>query len=221
MEDFTNNENENISDETQNPKKTENVEFEEIAQNTENIETASVEDTPKFNFKKEILDWTVSIVVAVILALVIRTYIFTLVKVDGPSMNPTLTHGDTLYTNRFFYTPKNGDIIIFRPPNSPQTPYVKRVIAVGGQTVDIDSFTGDVYVDGQMLKEDYIKEPLRSAGTMTYPCTVPEGHIFVLGDNRNNSRDSRDKSVGFIPVENVIGKASFRLLPIKSIGSLY
>ena len=229
MEEFKNNQNdaqdaENIENQEVTADFEENgIDMDSISVQVEEVEaTASVaEDAPKFDLKKEIMDWGVSIVVAVIIALIIRTYVFTLVKVDGPSMNPTLTHGDTLYTNRFLYTPKNGDIIIFRPPNSPKTPYVKRVIATAGQTVDIDSFTGDVTVDGNVLDEPYIKEPLRSAGNMDYPCTVPEGHVFVLGDNRNNSRDSRDASVGLIPEDNIIGKALFRLLPVSGFGSLY
>ena len=226
MAEMNNNQNEiHNSDNTENFENQETTPQTEESVNTaevETIETTGVaEDAPKFDLKKEIMDWGVSIVVAVIIALVIRTYIFTLVKVDGPSMNPTLTHGDTLYTNRFLYTPENGDIIIFRPPNSPKTPYVKRVIATAGQTVVVDEITRTVIVDGETLDEPYIKEPLRSAGNMQYPCTVPEGYIFVMGDNRNNSRDSRDASVGLVPIGNVIGKAVFRLLPLSDFGSLY
>ncbi len=193
-----------------------------LPEDLENLNNDALEEQKnKTNIKKEIKDWVVSIVIAVLVALVIRTYIFTLVKVDGPSMNPTLTHGDVLYTNRFMYEPKCGDIIIFRPPNSPKTPYVKRVIAVAGQTVTVNAQAHTVIVDGKVLSEDYIKEPLLSAGTMQYPVTVPEGYIFVLGDNRNNSRDSRDATVGLVPVDNVIGKALFRILPLNNIGGLY
>ncbi len=185
------------------------------------IQEENITEGKKFNWKKELMDWVVSIVIAVIVALIIKTYIFTLVKVDGPSMNPTLTHGDTLYANRFLYSPEVGDIVIFRPPHSPKTPYIKRVIATEGQTVVIDGISGTVTVDGVVLKEDYIAEPLLSAGNITYPCVVPEGHIFVLGDNRNNSRDSRDATVGVVPEDNIIGKAVFRILPLKEFGSLY
>ena len=206
-------------------KKDENKDFDTESSKEYDIEQIDnaplVEDAPKYNLKKEILDWVVSIVVAVIIALVIRTYVFTLVKVDGLSMSPTLSHGDTLYTNRFFYTPKNGDIIIFRPPNSVNTPYVKRVIATAGQTVVVDAGNHTVTVDGKVLDEPYIKEPMMYQGNMRYPCTVPEGYVFVLGDNRNNSRDSRDASVGLIPLSNVIGKATLRLLPLADFGSLY
>ena len=174
-----------------------------------------------FNWKKEVLDWVVSIALALIIALLIRKYVVTLVKVDGPSMNPTLTHGDTLFTRRIFYKPEVGDIIIFRPPNSPKTPYVKRVIALEGQTVDIDRETGGVTVDGVLYDEPYILEPIRRHGDMEFPFTVPEDTVFVLGDNRNNSHDSRDSDVGAVPVKNIIGKAQIRLLPFSSFGSLY
>ena len=200
--------------------------FENNDMQNENVnqpETDVVEEeqTPSGNkVVKEILDWIKYLIIAVIIALIIRTYIFTLVRVDGASMNPTLTHGDTLYANRFMYEPEAGDIIVFRPPNSPKTPYIKRVIATEGQVVDIDPFSRKVSVDGVVLEEDYIKEPMLSGGNMQYPCTVPEGHIFVMGDNRNNSLDSRTATVGFVPVDNVIGEAVFRLLPIKGIGVL-
>ena len=191
----------------------ENADDGEIEQTEETDET---DEESKINWKKEVLDWIVSIAIAIIIALVIRTYVFTLVKVDGPSMNPTLTHGDTLYTNRFFYTPKNGDIIIFRPKNSPETPYVKRVIATEGQTVEIDEFSGDVIVDGKIIDEDYILEPLVSDGNMQYPCVVPENHVFVLGDNRNRSSDSRHYLLGGIDERLIIGKAVFRIFPGKN-----
>mgnify|MGYP000260011182 FL=1 len=191
--------------------------------NTEQTTAVPADVKPPFNWKKEALDWVTSIAVALIIALLIRRFVFTLVRVDGPSMNPTLTHNDTLFTSRLMYTPKVGDIIIFRPPASPKTPYVKRVIATEGQTVDIDPLTGTVTVDGKAYDEPYIAEPIQPSrmGDMEYPFTVPEGTVFVLGDNRNNSHDSRDSDVGAVPVKNIIGKAQFRLLPLSTFGSLY
>lgn len=184
-------------------------------------EQETVEEKNTFNWKKEILDWVISIALALAIALLIRRFVFTLVRVDGPSMNPTLTHGDTLFTRRIMYSPKVGDVIIFRPPNSPDTPYVKRIIALEGQTVDIDERTGAVSVDGVVYDEPYIQEPIRRMGDMQFPYTVPKDSVFVLGDNRNNSHDSRDSDVGAVPVENIIGKAQIRLLPLDSFGSLY
>ncbi len=188
----------------------------------ENVSTTAVTEQPKqLNWKKEAADWVLSIAVAIVLALLIRRFVFTIVRVDGPSMNPTLSHGDTLFTTRLMYKPKVGDIVIFRPPASPKTPYVKRIIALEGQTVDIDPLTGDVSVDGKVYDEPYIKEPIQRMGDMEFPYTVPKDTIFVLGDNRNNSHDSRDSDVGAVPVENIIGKAQIRLLPISTAGSLY
>lgn len=187
-----------------------------------NVEQSTeVEAEKPVNWKKEAFDWVFSIAVALIIAMLIRHFVFTIVKVDGPSMNPTLTHGDRLFTRRLLYKPAVGDVIIFRPPNSPSTPYVKRIIALEGQTVDIDPLTGAVSVDGKVYDEPYIKEPITRMGDMEFPYTVPEGCVFVLGDNRNNSHDSRDTDVGAVPEENIIGKAQFRILPFSTFGSIY
>ena len=162
--------------------------------------------------------------------MIIKNFIFTLVKVDGASMNPTLTHGDRLFTRVIGYSkPQAGDIIIFHPPISkdnknPQKDiaYVKRVIAVEGQTVDID-YDGNVIVDGKVLSEDYIKEPIDTRYLMTteFPFEVPKDTVFVLGDNRNNSHDSRSDDIGAVPLDNIMGKAQFRLWPLTSFGGLY
>ena len=186
----------------------------------ENVSDEVVEKAPAKNPAKEVLDWVISIALAIIIALVIRNYVFVLVKVDGQSMVPTLQHGEYLYTNRFFYKPANGDIVIFTPPNDHRVKYVKRVIATAGQTVVVDGVNHTVTVDGKVLDEPYINEVMMSAGNMEYPCTVPEGYIFVLGDNRNHSKDSRDRSVGLVPVDNVTGEAVFRLWPLSEFGKI-
>jgi len=183
----------------------------------------------KTNIKKEIIDWVVSIAVAVVIALVIRTFVFTMVRVDGESMDPTLAHGDTLFTQIIGYTPKQGDIVIFHPsisetdrsPNK-KIAYVKRVIALEGQIVEITP-DGDVAVDGKVLKEDYIADKIRTyvPGGTQFPFEVPEDTIFVLGDNRNRSHDSRSADVGAVPLDNIIGKAQVRVFPFKTMGSLY
>lgn len=198
--------------------------------NEEFVQETPVEETqaPKKNIWKEILDWVVSIAVAIVIALVIRNYVFTLVRVDGASMDPTLAHGDTLFTRIIGYTPAQGDIVIFHPPISEtdrkpnkDTAYVKRVIALEGQEVDITP--EGVTVDGELLEEDYILEEMNVIvpNSIEYPFVVPEDTIFVLGDNRNNSHDSRSKDVGAVPLENIIGKAHIRLLPFSTFGSLY
>lgn len=206
-------------------------EFENKSQeNSEEIIEEVIEETfeeeieePKKGVLREILDWLICIVVAVAIALVIRNYVFTLVNVSGHSMDPTLNDRDVLYVNRFMYEPEVGDIIVFKPKNSPETPYVKRVIALEGQVVEFDYDTGSVTVDGEVYDEDYILEPIDALhfGNMTYPFTVPEDHVFAMGDNRNNSSDSRLTSVGAVSEESIIGKAIFRIFPLGQFGSLY
>lgn len=177
-------------------------------------------EPPKKSAKREVLDWIISIVAALAIAFLVREYVFTIVRVDGPSMQPTLEDSDILFVNRFFYEPKNGDIIIFHPITNSEVAYVKRVIAVEGQEVNIDPREGTVYVDGVELKEDYIKAPLKSAGKQNkYPMVVPADHVFVLGDNRNNSTDSRD--LGPVSHESIMGKVIFRILPFDEFGSVY
>lgn len=174
-----------------------------------------------FNWKKELLEWTQAIVIALVVALVLRTFVFTLVRVSGSSMEPTLHNNDRLVVRRFMYTPKRGDVIILRPPMHKDTPYIKRVVALPGETVDIDFENHIVYIDGKPIKEEYINEPTARPGNMQFPLTVEEDTVFVLGDNRNNSRDSRYSDVGLIPYDSIMGRASFRIWPLNQLGSFY
>ena len=195
----------------------------ESHQEEENHGAEEASDTNESKEKKgksmgrEILEWVISIGLAVVLALGIRTFIFTLVLVDGHSMDPTLNHHDRLVVTRLGYEPKDGDIIVFHPACEPQSAYVKRVIATEGETVCIDYNTNTVYVNGVALAEDYIKEPMEYRGP-DGEVTVPENCVFVMGDNRNNSKDSRASEVGFVTEESIVGKAQVRLWPLSSIG---
>ena len=163
-------------------------------------------------------DWGISIVAAVVMALLIRTFIVELYIVDGPSMRPTLQHEERLVVSKFIYkirNPEKGEILIFRYPRDPSRDFIKRVIAVGGDTIEIKE--GRVYVNDQMLKEDYILEKTRTE----YPkVTVPEGTVFVMGDNRNNSDDSRFADVGFVPLDLIKGKAMLVFWPFDNFKSL-
>lgn len=173
------------------------------------------EEVVKKSWQKEALEWVVSIAIAVVLALVIRQFIFTVVRVDGASMEPTLQHNDRLIVWRLGYTPENGDIIVLHQANHP--PYIKRVIANEGQTVDIDFARHIVYVDGVALEEEYIAEPTALSGDMRFPVTVGEDQVFVLGDNRNNSRDSRFSDVACVRYDDILGKAVLRFFPFNKI----
>lgn len=157
------------------------------------------------NFWEEAKDWTISIIVAVALALFIRTFIVELYMVEGPSMQPTLVNSERLVVSKFIYRfqqPVKGDVVVFRYPSDPSRDFIKRVIATAGDTIEIRD--GRVYVNGQQLNETYILEKSRGS----YPLsTVPDGSIFVMGDNRNNSEDSRFAKVGFVPLHLLKGKA--------------
>lgn len=169
---------------------------------------------------KELADWVVVIAAALAITFVIRSFVFTMVVVEGPSMQNTLMTGDRLAVVRLGYEPKVGDIIVFYPNGDKTRPYIKRVIAVEGQTVDIHN--GDVYVDGALIEEDYLGSPTTENGNQTYPLTIPEGYLFAMGDNRQHSLDCRNTSVGLVDYDDIVGKAWLRLFPFDSrFGSLY
>ena len=132
-------------------------------------------------------------------------------------MVPTLQEGDRLLVaNPMFYNDfKYGDIVVLTKESFLSEPIVKRVIAVGGQTVDIDFDSGSVYVDGVLLKEDYINELTFTTDGTEFPVTVPEGSVFVMGDNRNHSNDSRDANLGTVDTRHMIGKAVAVIFPGK------
>ena len=170
---------------------------------------------------EEFFDWVETTLFCMILAIVVLTYLFQEVQVDGTSMVPTLQDGDRLVTSSLFYTVEPGDIVVINREDG-QEPLIKRCIAVAGRRVDIAFDAGIVYVDGQALEEDYVNTPTNrhSGNLIDFPCTVPEGHIFVMGDNRNNSLDSRYVEVGMIDLDNVFGEVIFRLLPLDRFGAL-
>jgi len=170
------------------------------------------------NGMQELKDWVVSIVIAIALALFIRHYIVELYIVEGPSMLPTLSHGERLVVNKFIYsfrTPEKGEILVFRYPRNPDRDFIKRVIAVPGDTVRIRD--GQVFVNNALLNENYILEQTRGSQP---DATVPPGHYYVMGDNRNNSEDSRFADVGFVPHELIKGKAVAIFWPLNNIKAL-
>jgi len=190
-----------------------NFENNEIPEINEAVET---QEPSKKSWKKEALDWIASIAAAIIIALLIRNFVFTMVEVEGESMYPTLNDGDRLFTQIIAYNnPKQGDIIIFNPslseydrePNK-KIAYVKRVIAVEGQTVELTP-DGGVMVDGEVVTEDYISEPIKTItpNGVEFPFVVPEDTVFVLGDNRSASEDSRMADVGNVKRSEIYGKA--------------
>ena len=165
---------------------------------------------------RDLYEWVQSLVGSVLVVVAIFTFVIRMMGVDGHSMLNTLQHGDRLLVvnSMLYHDYKYGDIVILRKNGVfDDDPIVKRVIAVEGQTVDIDFAEGIVYVDGEVLEEDYIREPTYTAEGTEFPLTVPEGSIFVMGDNRNGSSDSRDYRLGTVDTRYVIGKAAFLIFP--------
>lgn len=165
---------------------------------------------------RDLYEWVQSLVGSVLIVVAIFTFVIRMMGVDGHSMLNTLQHGDRLLVvnSMLYHDYKYGDIVILRKNGVfDDDPIVKRVIAVEGQTVDIDFAEGVVYVDGEALEEDYIREPTYTAKGTEFPLTVPEGSIFVMGDNRNGSSDSRDYRLGTVDTRYVIGKAAFLIFP--------
>ena len=165
-------------------------------------------------------DWTKSIISVIFVVLIILTFFFRIVNVDGTSMYSTLYDGDKLFVSSFLYTPTDGDIVIISHGQYLDEPIVKRVIATEGQTLKIDFDKEKVYVDGKELNEPYVSSEL-IPGDAKIPEVIPEGKIFVMGDNRYVSKDSRYVEVGLINVKDVIGKAQFTLFPFNHAKYLY
>ena len=167
-------------------------------------------------------EWLEALSSSLIVVVLLFTLLFRIVNVSGPSMLPTLQDNDRVLLTSYFYRPQPGDVVVITHTSKLQEPIIKRVIALENQTVDIDFETGTVYVDGQALDESaYIANGITTQPSdYTYPLTVPEGHLFVLGDNRAVSKDSRNSSVGMIDERYVLGKAELVVFPFSRFGKI-
>ena len=168
----------------------------------------------ELTFKDKIIinvyDMASVLAVAVVTIMLIFTFVFRVVGVEGTSMVPTLQHKDYLIVSAFDKEPAYGQVVIITQPNYFDQPIVKRIIATENQVVDINFATGDVYVDGVLLDEPYINNRTVNNEGVSFPVTVPEGHVFVMGDNRQGSTDSRSEKIGFIHEDYILGVAKFK-----------
>lgn len=161
--------------------------------------------------RRATIEWAESITSAIAVILLIFIFVIQPANVDGASMLPTLKSGDKILLRSAFYKPQHGDIVVIDSYNAHGKTLVKRIIAVGGDSVYIDE-NGNVLVNGTQLEEGYVLTPTY-AGNMPNPTTVPQGKVFVMGDNRAGSLDSRNDAVGLVDERDIMGKVLFRLMP--------
>lgn len=170
--------------------------------------------------KSEIREYIEALIISVVLAGLIITFVAQSFLVEGSSMEPSLHHGQRLLVEKVSYhfsQPKRGEVVVFKYPGDQRRKFIKRVIGVPGDEITIRS--GFLYINGQRLEEDFINGP--TYGTYSAPTfgpvLVPDGHFFVLGDNRRNSDDSRYPDVGFVPSKNLVGRALFIYWPLTQV----
>lgn len=174
----------------------------------------------KTSFSREVFDWIQTIAVAVVSVVIIFTFIIRIVQVEGPSMTPTLLEGERVVVSEIFYTPKVGDVVVVCVPGRTD-PFVKRIIAMDGDVVDFDFEKNRLVINGEPIEEEYINEEMSRYDwyrSDIYPVTVGKNQVFVCGDNRNHSTDSRYETVGCIDKNNIMGRVVFILTPLNKFG---
>ena len=191
-----------------------------MIENTDRI--TETEEHKMKGILKEILNTSIYLLLVLCVAYLIVTYVGQRTQVSGGSMETTLRDGDHLIVDKISYRfddPERFDIIVFPFQYDKETYYIKRIIGLPGETVQIDE-SGNIYIDGEVLEEDYGREVIQNPGRASEPILLGEDEYFVMGDNRNNSSDSRDPQVGSIHRKDIIGRAFIRIWPFDSFGIL-
>ena len=164
---------------------------------------------------RELYDWIYCLLFALIVCVILFAFVFHVIDVVGSSMVPTLHNGDKMLVSGLFYKPKAGDVVVFKKKEyDPNKALVKRVIATEGQEINMDFANGIVYIDGEAIAEPYINELTYNKLDFIGPKTVPEGCVFVMGDNRNASVDSRKSEIGMLDTRLILGRAYAVIYPL-------
>lgn len=187
-----------------------------LDRNDDGLETVVLH---KRGFVSGLFGWIHCLVICVVLIVVLLVFFFRPVTVVGNSMEDTLAENDTIILTNFLYTPEQGDIVVINADNSSgeSTALIARVIAVGGQSISIEEDKNRVLVDGKIIDEPYVKDGTETGIQWDVPSTIPDGYVFVMGDNRETSVDSRYQNVGLVHESDIIGKAQFLVYPFERV----
>lgn len=170
---------------------------------------------------RELYDWIYCLLFALIVCVILFAFVFHVIDVVGSSMVPTLHNGDKMLVSGLFYKPKAGDVVVFKKNEyDPNKALVKRVIATEGQEINMDFANGIVYIDGEAIAEPYINELTYNKLDFIGPKTVPEGCVFVMGDNRNASVDSRKNEIGMLDTRLILGRSYAVIYPLSVLRAI-
>ncbi len=173
---------------------------------------------PKKKWLRIAYEWVEAITIALVVVALIFAFLFRLVSVDGTSMMSTLAHGERLVLSRLPYTPAYEDIVVLTQEGY-EAPLIKRIIGLPGDVIDVDE-NGVVYRNGSALEESYVSAPT-ARESMEEAVKVPDGYVFVMGDNRARSCSVDSRTFGCVPQANILGKTVFRISPLDRFGGLY
>lgn len=183
-------------------------------------QTAGAAPDP-FAASKELYDWILCLLFALIVCVLLFSFVFHAIDVVGSSMVPTLHNGDKMLVSGLFYKPKAGDVVVFKKDEyDANRSLVKRVIATEGQEINMDFANGIVYIDGEAVSEPYINDLTYNKLDFIGPKTVPEGCVFVMGDNRNASIDSRKSEIGMLDTRMILGRAYYVIYPLSALRAI-
>ncbi len=169
---------------------------------------------------QELFEWYDALVFALAAIVLVFMLVVRIITISGSSMEPTLYSGQHVLVQSMLYTPRRGDVVVVDGYSAYGNPIVKRIIGMEGDVIDIDFSAGVVIRNGEVLDEPYVSAPTTLQLDVQFPVTVPEGCVFVLGDNRPKSKDSRSSDIGFLDERDILGKVLWRITPFSEFGAV-